>query len=86
MHSYLVETYAPRSRPRTARSTERRLRASAEQLEREGIRIRYVRATFLPDDDTCFHLVHASAPTAVDALCDRAGLPHARVVRAVEMA
>jgi hypothetical protein len=84
--SYLVEMYVPGSHPREARRTALRLEAAAGELGgRKGVRVRYLRTMFLPDDDTCFHLVHASGPAAVGALCRRAGLRHARVVRAVEI-
>jgi hypothetical protein len=52
MPSYLVEVYLPRSRAREARAIGLRARAAAEQLSREGVPIRYVRTTYLPDDAT----------------------------------
>jgi hypothetical protein len=43
-----------------------------------------VRATFLPDDETCFHLVEAPSAEAVAELSRRAGLGRARIVPVVE--
>lgn len=84
MLSYLVETYMPRSDAQEARATGRRARGAAEDLSREGVPIRYVRTTFLPDDETCFHLFEASAPAAVEEVSRRAELGRARIVPAIE--
>ena len=84
MHSYLVEMYVPRSRDRDASILGARVRAAVAELGREGVRVRYVRTTLLPDDDTCFHLVEADSRDTVDELCRRGGMGHARVTRALD--
>lgn len=80
MPSYLVEVYLPRSHADEARATARRARAAAEQLTREGTAIHYVRTTFLPDDETCFHLFEAVSTAAVEEVGRRAKLGRGRVV------
>ncbi len=75
MPSYLVETYV---------ATAAGARAAAKQLRRERGRARYVRMTFLPGDETCFHLFVADSEEAVAEACRRAGLHSARIVPAVE--
>ncbi len=80
MLSYLVEVYLPRSRADEARATARRARAAAEQLTREGMAVHYVRTTFLPADETCFHLFEASSAEVVEEVSRRAELSRARVV------
>jgi Nickel responsive protein SCO4226-like len=82
--SYLVEAYVPRSRAQDARAAGRRARVVAERLSREGLHVRYVRTTFVPDDETCFHVFEAASAEAVDEVCQRAGLGSARIVPAVE--
>ncbi len=84
MPSYIVETYVPRARSRDADAAGRRARVAAKELSGEGTAIRYVRTTHLPEDETCFHLVEASAQEDVDELCRRAALGHVRIVVAVE--
>ena len=84
MPSYLVEVYLPRSRAHEARATARRARAVAEELSREGVPIRYVRTTYLPDDETCFHLFEAASAEVVAEASRRAELGRARVVSAIE--
>jgi hypothetical protein len=84
MPSYLVEVYLPRSRAREARATGHRARTAAEQLTREGVPIRYVRTTYLPDDETCLHLFEAGTPAVVEEASRRAALGRARIVPAIE--
>jgi hypothetical protein len=82
--SYLVEIYMPRSRAHDARVSASRARSAADELSRAGVAISYVRTTYLPDDETCFHLFEAGSASAVDSVCTCARLDHARVVPAVE--
>jgi hypothetical protein len=80
----MVEAYMPRSHAQEARAAGRRARAAAEELSREGVPIHYVRTTFLPDDETCFHLFEAASAKAVEEASSRAELGRARVVPAIE--
>ena len=80
MDSYLVEVYLPQSSADAARATAGRVRSAAEQLTREGVVVHYVRTTFLPDDETCFHLFEADSADAVEEVGRRAELSHARIV------
>ena len=84
MPTYLVEAYMPRSHAQEARAAGRRAQAAAEELSREGIAVRHVRTTFLPDDETCFHFFEARAPAAVEEVSRRAALDRARIVPAIE--
>lgn len=82
--TYLIEAYLPQSSSAEAREAGRRARAAAAGLAREGMQIRYVRTTFLPDDETCFHVFEAVSADAVVKVSRRAGLGHTRIVRAIE--
>jgi hypothetical protein len=84
MPSYLVETYASKLRVNEARAAGRRARAAAEQLSQEGTRVRYVRTTFLPEDETCFHVFEAASEEAVGEACRRAGIAAGRIAPAME--
>ena len=84
MPSYLVEVYLPRSRAHEARATGFRAQDAAEALSREGVSIRYVRTTYLPDDETCFHHFEAASAEVVQEASSRAELGRARVVPAIE--
>jgi Protein of unknown function (DUF4242) len=82
--TYLVEVYVARAQLGDAHRTARRAREAAEELTREGTSVRYVRTTFLPDDETCFHVFEASERDAVVELSRRAGLADGRIVPAFE--
>ena len=84
MRGYLVEVYVPRTRAGEAHASGCRARAAAEELSLEGASIRYVRTTFLPDDEMCFHHFEASSSEHVAEACRRAELDHARIVLAIE--
>ena len=84
MPSYLVEVFVPRSRLQDARAAGQRARVIAVRLSLEGVPIRYVRTTFVPDDETCFHFFDAASEEAVGEVCRRAGIGSARIVAALE--
>ena len=84
MTSYLVETYVPRIQADGAREAGRRARSAARELAREGAAVRYVRSTFLPSDETCFHVFVAESEEAVLEACRRAGIGSPRIVPALE--
>ena len=84
MPTYLVEIFVPRSRAAEVRAAGSRASAAADEVSREGAPVRYVRTTFLPDDETCFHLFDAVSADAVEEVGRRAKLGQVRVVRAVE--
>lgn len=84
MPTYLVEAYVARSRADDACQAALRAGTAAEQLSREGTPVRYVRTTFVPEDETCFHVFEAQSAEAVGEVGRRAGLGWARIVPAVE--
>lgn len=84
MPSYLVETYMARMNADRARAAARRARTAARELAREGESVRYVRSTFLPGDETCFHVFEAASEEAVAEACRRAELGAPRIVPALE--
>ena len=63
---------------------QRRARAAARKLARDGMRVRYVRTTFLPRDETCFHVFEADSDSAVAEACRLANFDTPRIVPAVE--
>jgi hypothetical protein len=78
--SYLVEVFLPQSGADAALAAGRRARAAATELSSEGVAVSYVRTTFLPEDETCFHLFEAVSAGAVEEVSRRAQLGRARVV------
>ncbi|MFL5944735.1 MAG: hypothetical protein ACJ74C_04750 [Gaiellaceae bacterium] len=77
MPSYLVESYAANG---AVAGERERARLTAE-LSTE---IRYVRTTFLPDDETLLHLFEAPSLEALLRAGRRAALHYERIVEAQE--
>jgi hypothetical protein len=84
LRSYLAESYLPRIRRAELRDAARRARLAAEALAEEGVRVRHVRTSFLPDDEVCLHLFEAPSADAVSEAMRRAALAVDRIVEAVE--
>jgi hypothetical protein len=59
-------------------------RAAAESFEPRGRSIRYLRSTYLPDDETCLHFFAAASGADVAAAARRAGLTGDRVTRSID--
>jgi hypothetical protein len=75
--SYLVETNSPLSRAAEVEAALARLAGSR-------LAVRHLRATFVPEDETCFHLLEGSSREAVREALTRAGIAYERIVEAVE--
>jgi hypothetical protein len=84
VQNYILEVYLPRAGAHEVRAMGRRARAAADALAREGVPISYVRTTYLPDDETCFHLFEAASPDIVEEAGRRAELGRVRVILALE--
>jgi hypothetical protein len=78
MPNYVVESYLVNT---PAAVTEARQRARAVD---DGAGVRYVRTTFLPDDETILHAFEAPSLAAMRRAAGRADLQYERIVEAVE--
>jgi len=86
MPSYLIESYLPRSRSGELTAEVSRLQRATDSLMAEGVRVRHVRSTFLPEDELCLHLVEAESAATVGEASRRAAIEPARVVPALPVA
>ncbi len=59
--------------------------SKAEQMQREGSDVRYIRTTFAPDDGRCMCLFESRSEAEVKRLNDEAGLPYRRIVPAMDL-
>ena len=84
LRSYLAESYLPRIRRAELRDAARRAQLAAEALAEEGVRVRHVRTSFLPDDEVCLHVFEAPSAEAVCETMRRAALAVDRIVETVE--
>jgi len=76
---YLVESYLADT-PEAVEAAHERARSLACQ----GAGIRYVRTTFLPDDETVLHLFEAPSLAALRRAARQAAMAWDRIVEAVE--
>jgi hypothetical protein len=84
---FVLELYASRHDPDAVEQHAARAREAAAQLTREGgDPVRFVRAIFLPEDETCFYLYDAASVDLVLAAAQRAQLRVIRVVDAITTA
>ena len=78
---YVAELYLPRTGGGEAVRAVEQLRAAAAELTG----VRHLRAIFVPDDETCFHLFEATSAEAVGAAGERAAIRFGRIAPAVEI-
>jgi hypothetical protein len=83
MPSYLVETFLPRGAAGERTARERRAQSAAEELTRQGTRIRFDRTIHVPEDEICFFVFDAHSGREAALVAQRAALEPLRVVEAV---
>lgn len=83
MPSYLVETYLARGDAGARTERERRARSAAEELTREGTRVRFEGSIHVPEDEICFFTFDAPSGSDAALAAQRAELDPFRVVHAV---
>ena len=83
MPSYLVETFLARGSAGERTARERRARSSAEELTRNGTRVRFEGSTHVPEDELCFFTFEAPSSSVAALAAQQAGLEPLRVVEAV---
>ena len=83
MPSYLVETFLARGAAGERQARERRARSAADQMMREGTRVRFERSIHVPEDEICFFTFNAPSSSAAALVAERAALEPLRVVEAI---
>lgn len=83
MPSFLVETFLARGSAGERAVREQRARSSAEELTREGTRVRFRGSIHVPEDEICFFTFDAPSGHEAALVAQRAGLDPLRVVRSV---
>ena len=82
MATYLIETYLSRSRAGELEAATARLRAALAAASTVEGPVRHVRSFFVPEDETCFHVVEAPSIETTVEISHRAGLLPERIVEA----
>jgi hypothetical protein len=81
--SYLVETYLARGDAGERARRDRRAGSAADELTREGTRVRFEGSIHVPEDETCFFTFHADSSHDAALVALRAELGPLRVVEAI---
>ena len=79
---YLVECYVPGSSEADLGDLVQRLGKVAQGLSRDGVRVRYLRSTYVPEDETCFHYVETSTASVAERFAECAELSFDRILEA----
>jgi hypothetical protein len=79
---YTVELRRPPHGWEHLQRTVGRARQAAQEMQVEGVRVRFLRSVFVPEDDACFLLYEAPSAEVVRTAVRRAGLT---VVRELEV-
>jgi hypothetical protein len=86
MTQFLVEVFTPRSNAGELAAAERRASSAARRLSRADAVVRYVRATYIPEDEICLFVFDARSREEAVLVARRAGLEPIRVVEAIPSA
>ena len=78
----MVETYLSRDASGEPDATIARAVSAVAEVNADGDPVRYLRAIFIPDDETCLLLFEASSLDVVRKVAQRAGLDADRVMLA----
>lgn len=83
--TYLVEHFWPGVTADRFQVVAARVRASADEMAREGAVISFLHSTMVPADESAFCVFDAASPRIVAEAYERAGVQYERVVYAIEM-
>jgi hypothetical protein len=79
---FLVESYLPVPGAEGQAEVTARARAAADELAREGARLRHLDCIFVPEDEMCLLLYEADSPELAREASLRAGIECERVLEA----
>lgn len=80
-----MERYWPGVTVEEVRSASGRLREAVRQLRAEGVPLRYLRSTLVPEEETVFSLFGARSAEDVAEANRRGGVPFDRIVPATDV-
>lgn len=84
MPDYCLELYLADGSKAALNDAAGRARAAAESFQARGRSVRYLRSTYLPEDETCLHFFAAASREDVAEVARRAGLTGDRITRSID--
>jgi len=85
MSEFLIETYLSREPANAVAVQMQDVARAAAQVSQQSTEVRFLRAIFVPEEETCFYLYESSSADAVREAATRARLPLERVAEAVSI-
>ena len=85
MPDYCIEFYLSGASTSTLAEAAERARTTAESLGARRPSVRYLRTTYLVEDETCLHFFEAASDEDVAEAARRAGLTGERIVRSIDV-
>ena len=84
MPDYCLELYLTGGSRAALEEAAGRARAAAESFGARGRSVRYLRSTYLPEDETCLHFFAAASREHVAKAARQAGLTGGRITRSID--
>ena len=81
VNTYMVERYLPGVTAGQLDEVSARLAAAAIELAAQGVEVRYISSTFIPEEESCFCMFEGAHAEDVRRTCERAHVPFARIVQ-----
>jgi hypothetical protein len=81
---YCLELYLADGSRAALEEASRQARAAAESFGARGRSVRYLRSTYLPEDETCLHFFAAASGEDVAEAARQAGLTGDRITRSID--
>jgi alkanesulfonate monooxygenase SsuD/methylene tetrahydromethanopterin reductase-like flavin-dependent oxidoreductase (luciferase family) len=81
---YCLELYLAAGSPAALEEAVERARAAAESFGARGRYVRYLRSTYLAEDETCLHFFAAASGEDVAEAAGQAGLTGHRITRSID--
>jgi hypothetical protein len=81
----MVERYLPGVTAAELDAASSRLAAAAAALAAQGVAVRYVASTFVPEEESCFCTFESDGPAGVRRACEDADVAFARIVETLDL-
>lgn len=82
----MVERYLPGVTSGQLDDASARLAAASQELTANGVDVRYLGSTFVPEEESCFCRFESARADDVRRACDQAGISFARIVETRDLA
>jgi len=82
---YCLEIYLAVGTQAALEEAAKSARAAAESFEARGRSLRYLRSTYLPEDETCLHFFAAASAQDLSEAAAQAGLTCGRVTPSIDV-